>query len=207
MIEETKKCSRCKEFKSVNEFPKNKSKSDGLAWYCKKCTNETGRERYKNNAEKMRTRNKEYCKNHPDRIKKCMRKYYENNTEKVKARTKKWHDNNTEKIREMGKVWRSKNVEKIKSKGKRRRVFLRGIFSETIDSIHVYETHNWICGICGKKIDKKLEWPHPKSISLDHIIPISKGGTHIYSNVQPTHLRCNLSKFNRIENIQLKLQA
>lgn len=30
-------CKKCNEFKSYNEFGKNKSKKDGVAIYCKKC--------------------------------------------------------------------------------------------------------------------------------------------------------------------------
>ena len=30
--------------------------------------------------------------------------------------------------------------------------------------------------------------------SLDHIIPLSQGGTHTYNNVQLAHFLCNISK-------------
>lgn len=32
-----KKCSKCKETKSVHDFPKNRSRKDGLHHYCKPC--------------------------------------------------------------------------------------------------------------------------------------------------------------------------
>jgi hypothetical protein len=87
----------------------------------------------------------------------------------------------------------------------RRRANLNKVKYENINPIKVYESHNWICGICGKKINPKLKCPHPKSASIDHIIPISKGGTHTYDNVQPAHFICNSFKGDSIENIQLKL--
>jgi 5-methylcytosine-specific restriction endonuclease McrA len=41
--------------------------------------------------------------------------------------------------------------------------------------------------------------------SLDHIVPVSLGGTHTWANVQLAHLRCNVSKGNRPANEQLRL--
>lgn len=60
------------------------------------------------------------------------------------------------------------------------------------------------CGICGKKVPD-VAWPHPMSASLDHIIPLSQGGSHAPSNVQLAHLRCNTAKGNRGGNEQLLL--
>lgn len=34
----TKKCPRCDAVKSVTEFGRNRARSDGLSWACKKCT-------------------------------------------------------------------------------------------------------------------------------------------------------------------------
>ncbi len=39
--------------------------------------------------------------------------------------------------------------------------------------------------------------PDPKSASIDHIIPISRGGGDVKANVQLTHFSCNIAKNNR----------
>ena len=45
-VEEGKKiCSKCKETKDINCFPKSKNRKDGLNHYCKKCSNEYGKDR------------------------------------------------------------------------------------------------------------------------------------------------------------------
>lgn len=55
-----------------------------------------------------------------------------------------------------------------------------------------------VCHLCGKPIDKALEFPHPYSFSVDHIEPLSHGGAErARSNLAACHLRCNQSKGNR----------
>lgn len=49
------------------------------------------------------------------------------------------------------------------------------------------------CGICRKPVRAKTG---PMRPSMDHIIPLSRGGTHELANVQLAHYRCNLAKHN-----------
>lgn len=47
------------------------------------------------------------------------------------------------------------------------------------------------CALCGE--------PYGDNYSIDHIIPITKGGVHWIYNIQLTHLDCNRRKNNKIE--------
>ena len=60
--------------------------------------------------------------------------------------------------------------------------------------LDIYERDQWICGICGKFVDIALKHPHPMSASIDHIIPLAKGGGDAPDNVQLAHLICNSRK-------------
>lgn len=53
------------------------------------------------------------------------------------------------------------------------------------------------CGICGHHIPA-VAYPDMDSASIDHIVPISRGGKHTLSNVRATHLRCNIARGNRV---------
>jgi hypothetical protein len=55
----------------------------------------------------------------------------------------------------------------------------------------------WHCRLCDSPIDKSLRWPHPQAGSVDHIVPVSHGGTDASSNLQLTHLHCNVSRRNK----------
>ena len=52
-----------------------------------------------------------------------------------------------------------------------------------------------ICALCGQEVDKGIKYPHPMSGSVDHIIPLQKGGhPSDLANLQLTHLYCNRQK-------------
>lgn len=48
----------------------------------------------------------------------------------------------------------------------------------------------WTCQICGQRVNRlSVGWPDGPSV--DHIVPLSKGGEHNYVNVRLAHVRCN----------------
>ncbi len=107
------------------------------------------------------------------------------------------------------KTWAIENPEKIfknSVKGRRkRRALLRGAETEDFDAVDIYERDGWRCQLCYKKVDKRLKWPHRMSASLDHQIPLSRGGGHVRKNVTLAHVHCNRVKNNRAAGEQLML--
>lgn len=75
-----------------------------------------------------------------------------------------------------------------------RRARVVGATVEKFSREEILERDGWICGICDEPIDKSLQWPHPNYASIDHIIPLARGGEHSRKNVQAAHFRCNSSK-------------
>lgn len=59
------------------------------------------------------------------------------------------------------------------------------------------------CAICGEMCDANdKQWRNgigPLYPTLDHIIPMSKKGGHVWSNVQVAHALCNYRKGDRLE--------
>lgn len=55
------------------------------------------------------------------------------------------------------------------------------------------------CAICGGIVDKSIKAPDPMSPSIDHIIPVARGGhPSDISNLQLTHRACNRAKGTKI---------
>lgn len=79
---------------------------------------------------------------------------------------------------------------------KRRAIYAQG---DEIDALVLFELFGWTCNICNKIIDRNARVPNWGAATIDHIIPISRGGTHTWDNVAPACLKCNLDKSNGID--------
>lgn len=79
---------------------------------------------------------------------------------------------------------------------KRRAVYAQG---DNIDHLELFEMYDWLCCLCNKKIDKALRHPNLMAATVEHIIPISRGGTHTWANVRPAHARCNFMKSDALD--------
>jgi len=80
----------------------------------------------------------------------------------------------------------------------KRRLIIASATVEAVDRKRVFERDNWTCQLCKQPVDSAIAWPDPMAGSLDHVVPVSKGGEHSMSNTQLAHLKCNLSKGNRV---------
>lgn len=84
-------------------------------------------------------------------------------------------------------------------------IFLRcqkwGVSYARVRRADVFKRDKWTCQLCGEPIPNgpdRRRWPDPLSPSIDHRLPLSKGGNHEWSNVQASHARCNIVKSNRL---------
>lgn len=50
------------------------------------------------------------------------------------------------------------------------------------------------CALCGQPIDYNLKYPDLMSFTLDHIIPLKRGGRDTLDNGQAAHFKCNRAK-------------
>lgn len=68
---------------------------------------------------------------------------------------------------------------------------------ERIDPASIYLRDRHTCRLCGKRLAMAKTVPHPKAPTLDHILPLAKGGEHTRANVQAAHFLCNSTKGDR----------
>lgn len=100
---------------------------------------------------------------------------------------RRWNSNQT--------ICRRRTCRQNAKKARRVRKRIQGSRPPTLE--YVYRRDRGRCGLCRKRVGLSYRHPDPRSASLDHITPISKGGSDTADNIQLAHLGCNLSKSDR----------
>ena len=127
------------------------------------------------------------------------KRYREKNKEAIALRNRAYNENNKSKIKKIRKKWLEKNPNIGREYIARRKARLRGAKVEKYTTEQVLTTYGTDCYLCNKPIDLKAPrrvgkkgWQH--ALHIDHVIPLSKGGDDILSNVRPAHGLCNMRK-------------
>lgn len=65
---------------------------------------------------------------------------------------------------------------------------------DPVDSLSIFNRDRFRCQLCGGPCDPNVKAPHLMSLTIDHEIPLAKGGEHVPSNLQTAHFICNSYK-------------
>lgn len=65
---------------------------------------------------------------------------------------------------------------------------------EVFDRETVFARDGWTCYLCGQQCRQDVDGLHPDSATVDHIVPLSRGGNHTLTNAATCCHRCNSSK-------------
>lgn len=87
---------------------------------------------------------------------------------------------------------------RARSKARRRARKRNAERVEAVDRLVVFERDGWACQICGEKVDRNAQVPDERAATVDHILPLARGGDHTYANVQTAHFLCNSLKGDRV---------
>jgi 1-acyl-sn-glycerol-3-phosphate acyltransferase len=114
---------------------------------------------------------------------------------------KAWIAAHPERVAEIKAKWRRANLAAIRETANRRRVRMLQGEIEVVNRLEIYERDGGICGFCLTAVSLGVAFPHPLSPSLDHIIPVALGGSHIKANLRLTHLHCNVGEGWKVREI------
>ena len=103
--------------------------------------------------------------------------------------------------------YRSRNKEARHAASQRRRALKRDAFVAPVYRKKVFESDGYRCHICKKMTRRTAVVPHPMAPTLDHLVPLAKGGTHEPINCRTAHFICNSTKGDRLAGDQLLLFA
>lgn len=103
-------------------------------------------------------------------------------------------------------VFRGKVIERAQNR-RADKLGLEGITAKPDLLTWLFKRDGGLCGICEKPV---VEQEGPMRPSIDHIVPIARGGLHVPANVWLAHYRCNLVKHDSLPDprmIQIVIRA
>lgn len=145
---------------------------------------------YKENAEKSAGKSREWYKAHREDVLRRLAIVRRRKAKLLNARERARRAANPERVRARERMYRAKRADVYRDKAHRYRVALRKLYVEPVIMAVLAERDHDRCAVCGKYV-KPEDW------SIDHIVPVSRGGEHSYANTQLAHKRCNSSRGNR----------
>lgn len=184
---------------------------------CQKCGAAlSGRQRlYCSPRCRQRAASKRYAERHPDRERERKKRFYKSDAGRAFFRAwdeahreenreacrrwrekhpdyadyqRRWREANPERTKQYNRTWSQKNPEKVADQAQVRRARKKGApHVEKIDREAIYERDGGRCHLCGRKCSRK-------SFTLDHLVPLARGGDHTATNVRVAHLKCNVKR-------------
>lgn len=179
-MNQSKPCSTCKVAKPLSAFRKNKDTKDGLTYVCRDCLNAQYKE-YRKRVPRIPT--DEYLQKQRDRdnAKKQLDPFA------YAQKKSAYYQKNKAKYREQHKLWLQNkpgyNASKVKAYNLRK----SGTKVFEISASTIVAMRKKSCFYCGKQ----------NAGTIDHVIPLSRGGTHSIGNLVPACHSCNSRKNNR----------
>lgn len=171
-----KRCSRCKEWKALGDFYSNKSNVSGLASMCIPCE--------KTYLNKRRSANL-------DKARQCARQHYANYKDVHKRAIQKYTMKHPERVRAQRAAYKAKNrpLQVAMYHNRKARRLAGGTYT-VVEWEELKARYAFHCLCCGRKE------PEIK-LTVDHVVPLSMGGSNRIENIQPLCLSCNCRKWKK----------
>jgi 5-methylcytosine-specific restriction endonuclease McrA len=142
---------------------------------------------YRNNADSAREYKVGYRKTNREKLRVSEALWRRNNREKIA----KWFKDNYEKVRQINAKWRKSPNGKLSAANARhmRRSKKKGCLASvtTKELSEIKKTSKGFCFYCKQS----------RPLTLDHVIPLSKGGSHTKENIVMACGPCNFSKHTK----------
>lgn len=135
---------------------------------------------------RRKRRDSRYCSYRCRVLDRSMQTYWRD-PERARERWRNWYRRNSERFGAYVREWRRANPQRVAAYARDRHFGRSRIRAEV--ALFLLEAYEWKCGYCGS--DTKL--------TLDHRVPLRRGGADTLENLIPACGRCNSSKHDRSE--------
>lgn len=164
------------------------------------------REYYLSNRERLKARAQQWREQHPEQVKAGIKLYYENHRDGILDQSREYREANRERIaeakrtleyrqwkRQYDQKYRAANPNKVKAKKcARRAAELAAPGSFTAEEIHsLLARQGFKCGNMACRVSIEVDQ------HIDHVMPLSRGGTNWIDNIQILCPACNLRKSDK----------
>lgn len=187
-----KTCAHCGATRPLTEFPSDKTRKDGKHPYCNVCNRIRVKQWKEANPERYRERQRGYVASGKKVT--YRKKDYRKHRTAYLVRANRWIAANRPKHRGSTRRYQKAHPEKWQVYGERRRgrEMDRGEFTEQewVDLCNRYAN---ACACC-----KQL-----KPLTVDHVVPLCKGGSNTIDNIQPLCWDCNRKKNKQATDYRL----
>lgn len=182
-------CTKCKGVKPASGFYKLKAKANGLRSECKGCTDSRKAEWYQKSVPLRRAIEKKYRIKNRDRILEWAKRYHHEHAHERSIYMQLFRKKNPD----YWSKWLQRNHLRARLQSQKRRAFIKeapGSF--TMDDVaDLIQSQKGLCAYCAKTLNEAFE--------IDHIIPISRGGSNFPGNLACARKTCNRLKSNRLD--------
>lgn len=183
-----KRCTKCGVEKPLTAFSLYKGSPRRQ---CRACMQVYNRAYYERNTEKAKAEAKKWREGHPEREKANKQRHYTENKEYYRRKHDLWYAVNRENWLKKSKAYHQTEVGKIRNRlaaSKYRSLRKQG--DVTPNELITLMQRQKRCAYCKCKFTDKLP------ATVDHVIPLSKGGLHTISNLVLACRPCNSRKHN-----------
>lgn len=202
-----KRCSKCGESKPLDEFSPHAKAPDGKQAQCRECRRVAQAAYYARNRDAIHERAARGRRENPDRQRQYGRSYWASLTPEQRAHKrevrKAWYAANAEARREYQRAymeshpeareanrravvaWEKRNPLRARDKHARRRALVGDGKVTLAEWEALLAREGGHCAYCNTR---------PEALTMDHVVPLSRGGKHAIENILPACKSCNSRK-------------
>ena len=115
-------------------------------------------------------------------------------------KTAEYRAANSEKIAAGAAAWRAANPDKLRAKSSMQRARKRTTQVDKINPYDIFERDGWACYMCLVTCIPGVKPRTRFAAELEHVVPLSRGGTHTADNLACACYPCNKAKGVRPAN-------